>query len=192
MRERAIGLYGGTFDPIHNGHLILARDAMEKFGWEKVVFIPAAVSPHKAATPPASPEARWNMLLAAIDGEPGFEADDCELRREGPSYSVDTATLHAERQPGARLDWLLGDDQLAALDTWKDIARLRTLVRFVRLGRGPEVAGENDFPSAARRIGISSTEIRDRIARGLSVRYFIPDKVHDVITELQLYRTPND
>jgi len=181
-----IGLYGGSFDPVHNGHLILARDAMERLELDRVVFLPARISPHKLDRPPASPEARCRLLAAAIAEEPHFEMDDCEIQREGPSFTIDTVQLYQSRFPQARLYYFIGDDNLPELDTWKDISHLRTLVQFVVLSRAgmPFLA---EFPTITRHIEISSTEIRNRIARGLSVRYMVPKPSCDLISTLRLY-----
>jgi nicotinate-nucleotide adenylyltransferase len=181
-----IGLYGGSFDPIHNGHLILARDAMERLELDRVVFLPARISPHKLDRPPASPEARCAMVAAAIEGEAGLFMDDCEITRDGPSFTIDTVRIYGEKFPGAKLYYFIGDDNLPELDTWKDIAHLRELVQFVVLSRAgmPFLA---EFPTITRRIEISSTEIRNRIARGQSVRYMVPYPACQVITMQNLY-----
>jgi nicotinate-nucleotide adenylyltransferase len=182
-----IGLYGGSFDPIHNGHLILARDAMELLELDKVIFLLARISPHKLKRPPAPPEARFEMLTAAVAEEPRFEIDCCELEREGPSFTVDTLEIFRERYPVAKLFYFIGDDNLAELDTWKDISKIHELAQFVVLSRAgmPMVS---EFPMVRRHIEISSTEIRNRIARGLSIRYLVPLPVSNVITKLGLYR----
>lgn len=185
--ESAIGLYGGTFDPIHNGHLILARDARERLGLSRVVFLPAKVSPHKLDRPPSDPSARLAMLTAAVSGEPGFCVDDRELRIEGPSFTIDTVRAYKAENPAARLFYFVGDDNLPELDTWKDIEALRELVQFVILTRNSSPVPVN-YPLISRRIEISSTEVRKRVARGLSVRYMLPVPVCDVITRLGLYR----
>lgn len=182
-----IGLYGGSFDPIHNGHLILARDAMERLELDKVIFLPARISPHKLDRPPAPPEARCLMLAAAIADEPRFEMDPCEIEREGPSFTIDTVQLFRDRYPGAKLYYFIGDDNLPELDTWRDIANLRESVHFVVLSRAG-MPFLSEFPIITRHIEISSTEIRNRIARGLSVRYMVPLPACDVIAKLGLYR----
>jgi nicotinate-nucleotide adenylyltransferase len=184
---KKIGLYGGTFDPIHNGHLILARDAMERLELDQVVFLPASVSPHKLSRPPASAEARCRMVSEAIQGEPGFFLDDCEIQRNGPSFAVDTVREYRERFPEAQLYYFIGDDNLDELHTWKEIGHLRELVQFVVLSRAgmPFLA---EFPMITRRVEISSTEIRNRIARGQSVRYMVPYPACQVITMLGLYK----
>jgi nicotinate-nucleotide adenylyltransferase len=182
-----IGLYGGSFDPIHNGHLILARDAMERLELDKVIFLPARISPHKLDRPPAPPGARCQMLAAAIADEPRFEMDPCEIEREGPSFTIDTVQLFRDRYPGAKLYYFIGDDNLPELDTWRDIANLRESAHFVVLSRAG-MPFFSEFPIITRHIEISSTEIRNRIARGLSVRYMVPLPACDVIAKLGLYR----
>jgi nicotinate-nucleotide adenylyltransferase len=180
-------LFGGTFDPIHHGHVILARDALETLAADRVVFLPAAISPHKLSRVPASPEVRREMVAAAIEGEPRFVLDDRELTRAGPSYTFDTvAELHRE-WPGAELLYLIGFDNVAALHTWHRIAELEQLVRFVVLHRaGVEPARRH--PGLERRLDLSSTEIRERVARGLSIRYLVPEPVCAIIEQHHLYR----
>jgi nicotinate-nucleotide adenylyltransferase len=182
-----IGLYGGSFDPIHNGHLILARDAMERLGLDKVIFLPARISPHKLDRPPAPPEARCQMLSAAIADEPRFEMDPCEIEREGPSFTIDTVRILRNRYPEAKFYYFIGDDNLAELDAWKDIAKLREAAQFVVLSRAG-MPFLSEFPTITRHIEISSTEIRNRVSRGLSVHYMAPQRVCEVIAKLGLYR----
>ncbi len=184
---RKLGLYGGSFDPVHNGHLILARDAMERLELDHVVFLPARISPHKLDRPPAPPGARCDMLRAAIDGEPSFSMDEREIQREGPSFTIDTVREYRERHPKTALYYFIGDDNLPELDTWREIENLRELVQFVVLSRSgtPFLSG---FPTITRHIEISSTEVRNRIARGLSVRYMVPLPTCEVISQLGLYR----
>ena len=182
-----LALYGGTFDPIHHGHLILAREAIELFGLERVIFVPAAVSPHKLARQPAPAELRRRMIAEAIAGEARFELDDRELRREGPSFTIDTVLELRAELPAAELFYLIGGDNMPQLKTWHRFEELRTLVQFVVLNRHTQPA-PGDFPSLPRRIDISSTEIRDRIARGASIRYLVPEPVSVIIEQSNLYR----
>lgn len=182
-----IGLYGGSFDPIHIGHLILARDAMERLELDRVVFLPARISPHKLGRPPAPPEARCEMLSVAIEKEPHFEMDACEIEREGPSFTIDTIRIYRERFPTAKIYYFIGDDNLPELETWKEIDQLRELASFVVLTRAG-MPFLSKFPMIERHVEISSTEIRNRVARGLSVRYMVPHPTYDVITKLGLYR----
>ena len=185
--RQKIGLFGGSFDPIHLGHLILARDAMEQLGLAKVIFIPANISPHKLDHPPTPAQARCEMVAAAIAGEPRFEWDDCEVRREGTSFAVDTVRLMIHRHPEADFFYFIGEDNLAALPTWKEITELPRLAQFVVLARSGAPV-DTEFPLVRRYIDISSTDIRKRIARGLSVRYLLPDKTCEIIQRLGLYR----
>lgn len=184
--RKNVGLFGGSFDPVHHGHLILARDAMEVLGLDAVVFIPAWVSPHKLEQPPVSAERRCEMLEAAIAGEERFSIERCEIERGGASYTVETVRYLMAREPNVDFWYLIGDDNAAALETWHEIGELRRLVRFAVLARN---SGEADrgFPVVARRVEISSSEIRKRVAAGLSVRYLLPDNVCDIIERHGLY-----
>jgi nicotinate-nucleotide adenylyltransferase len=185
-RPLRTGLYGGSFDPVHHGHLILAREAMEELGLDRVVFIPANCSPHKPGSPPADAGARLEMLRVSLDGEPGFELDDCELRRGGPSYAIDTVRAMRARHPGDELFYFIGEDNVEGLETWREFEALHREVRFVVLARRVVPAG-GEFPVVARRIEISSTEIRNRVAAGRSVRYLLPTKAWEIIRERRLY-----
>jgi nicotinate-nucleotide adenylyltransferase len=187
-----VGLYGGTFDPIHHGHLILARDAIEQLGLDRIVFLPAAISPHKLARAPAPAELRREMVAAAIAGEPRFEMDDSELRRSGPSFSIDSVERFRARHPEARLYYLIGADNVRDLSTWRRIEELRRMVQFVVFGRGGENSEPNseeahEFPVLPRRIDISATEIRRRVASGISIRYLVPEPVRLLIESHHLY-----
>ncbi len=184
---RRTGLFGGSFDPIHIGHLILAREAKEHLGLDRVIFIPAAISPHKLHRTPAPAAARLEMVRAAAKGEEGFEVDDCELLREGPSFTIDTVRSLRERNPGDAFFYFIGDDNLEKLHAWKAIDELRRLVQFVVLTR-QEPDRECEFPRICRQVAVSSTEVRKRVAQGLSIRYLLPEKACEVIYRNGLYR----
>ena len=181
-----IGIYGGTFDPIHYAHLILAREALEQFQLEKVIFVPAATSPGKDA-PIASGELRWEMLLAAIAGEACFEADDFELRRPPPSYTITTIEQLAIKHGQAQLFFLIGDDNLPQLPTWRDFDRLKKKATCVVLRRA-EKPITHEYLGVERRIDISATEIRNRVASGASIRYLVPPIVEEMIRTRRIYR----
>jgi len=185
-----LGLYGGTFDPIHHGHLILARDAIERLALDRVIFIPAALSPHKLTTRPVLPTLRRDMVAAAIAGEPSFALDDSEIHRAGPSYTIDTVENVRTAHPRAELFYFIGEDNVAALHTWRRIEDLRRLVQFIVFGRG-ESGAAHDFVRLPRRIDISATEIRTRVAHGESIRYLVPDAVREIIDRHQLYQEPS-
>lgn len=183
---RKIGIYGGTFDPIHHAHLILAREALEELGLEKVIFVPAAVSPFKGA-PVASAEMRLAMLRAAIDGENRFAVNDCELRRPPPSYTIDTVEEIQKREGDAELYYLIGEDNVAELPSWHRFAELKTTVRFIVLDRtGGKTT--HDYEVVGRKIDISATEIRNRVASGRAIRYLVPMAVEEIIRRENLYR----
>ena len=196
-----IGLYGGSFDPIHTGHLIVARDAREQLGLARMIFLPAAISPHKLGRGPGAAGAdRLAMLLAAVAGEAGFSVDPCELGRTGPSYTVDTIHDLRERLPGAEFFYLIGEDNVAALETWHQVGVLRERVQFVvcRRHRATVVEGTaaavateppHGFPIVERWVDISSTEIRNRVAAGQSIRYLVPEGVREIIAARKLYRS---
>lgn len=190
MTMPRIGLYGGTFDPVHFGHLILARTALEELGLARVIFIPNVISPHKQSSSPTAPEVRLAMLESAIKGEAGLELSDVELRRDGPSYAVDTAEHFRAREPGAEIYYFIGADNLAALDTWHRVERLREIVRFVVFAREAGNA-PGPFPEIDRRVDISATDIRARVAKGRSIRYLLPETVRALIGHHQLYREPH-
>lgn len=181
-----IGLYGGSFDPVHLGHLILAREAAEQLGLNRVIFLPAQLSPHKLDRPPADADSRVAVLRAATEGEDLFSVDDREVRRGGVSFTIDTVRELLSEHPGCELFYFIGDDNLAELHTWKEIDALRGLVQFVVLGRGG-TSPHDEFPVIQRRIDISSTDIRNRVARGLSIRYLVPEKAELMIIQRKLY-----
>ena len=183
-----IGIYGGTFDPIHHGHLILAREAREIFGLEKIIFVPAAVAPCKEL-PVASAEARLSMLRIAIEGEAGFNADDCELRRPAPSYTIDTVKEIRAREGEVELYYLIGEDNVSALGKWHRFDELKKSVRFIVLDR-TAAKPNHAYPCVHRRIDISATEIRKRVASGQSIRYFVPQAVEEIIRREKLYQEP--
>jgi nicotinate-nucleotide adenylyltransferase len=187
-----IGLYGGTFDPVHNGHLILARDAVETLALDRLVFIPNVISPHRLRHTPAPAELRLAMIRAAIADEPRFEADDIELARGGVSYTIDTVLALREKfPPGTQLVYLIGGDNFAVLEKWHRIAELKRLVDFAVLSRA-DLETAHPFLKLERRIDISATEIRTRVAKGDSIRYLVPDAVREIIAANQLYKeTPH-
>jgi nicotinate-nucleotide adenylyltransferase len=181
-----IGIYGGTFDPIHHGHLILAREARELFGFEKVIFVPAAVSPFKSS-PAATAQVRLSMLRAAIEGEPGFELDDCELRRPPPSYAIDTIQEIRNRKGDTQICYLVGEDNLPMLQSWHRFNELRKAVQFIVLDR-TGTPPDHPYPIVHRKIDISATEIRKRVASGQSIRYFVPQAVEEIIRRDKIYQ----
>jgi nicotinate-nucleotide adenylyltransferase len=180
-------LYGGSFDPIHHGHLLLAREAMETLGLDRVVFIPAAVSPFKLHAVPAPPDARLAMVQAAIAGEPGFVCDDSEVHRTGPSFTIDTVEAWRTRAPDDELFYFIGQDNVADLPRWRRYDDLLRLVQFVVFERDT-ASPPHAFARVSRRFDISATEVRKRVAEGRSIRYFVPESVRAIIAAHRLYQ----
>ena len=182
-----LGLYGGSFDPIHHGHLILARQALEDLSLDRVIFIPAAQSPFKPNQSSASAADRLAMVRLAIQGEPAFGVDPMEIDREPPSYTIDTARTYCARQTGNRLFFLVGEDHVSALPKWNDFEELNQLVQFAILSRS-DLPLEIQYPVVRRRFDLSSTEIRNRVANDLPISYLVPESVLRYIQERKLYR----
>src|SRR6267378_436932 len=183
---KKIGIYGGTFDPIHHAHLILGRQTCEQLGLDRLIFVPAAVSPFKSPAF-ASGEQRLSMLRAAIAGQQDFIADDCELKRPPPSYSIDTVIQIRERDPSAELFWLIGADNVDRLNNWHRFEDLDKLVKFVVLDRACTEL-KSPYLIVQCSIDISATEIRKRVASGRSIRYLVPRAVEEIIRHENLYR----
>jgi nicotinate-nucleotide adenylyltransferase len=184
---KKIAIYGGTFDPVHNAHLILAREALETLGLEKVILVPAAISPLKKAAPIASGDMRLKMLQAAIESEEGFAIDDCELRRPPPSWTIDTVLEIRKRETDSEIYLLIGEDNVATLDRWRRFDDLKKMVRFVVLDRTGSQT-QRDYQIIRRKIDISATEIRSRVASGRSIRYLVPPAVEEIIQSEKLYQ----
>ena len=181
-----VGVFGGTFDPVHVGHLAIANAALDELGLGRVYFVPARRSPLKQEGPIAGPEDRLAMLEAATTGEPRFRVSAVELDRKGPSFTVDT--LEAMRGEG-ELFLILGSDAYADFEEWREPERIRSLATIVLAAR----PGAPNAPSGVRMLDsplmdISSRELRARAARGRSLRYLVPEGVLRYIEEHGLYR----
>ena len=187
-----IGILGGSFNPIHIGHLILAEKAKERFKLDKVIFVPAYISPHKIGHNLADANDRFNMVLMAIKGNPDFEISDFEIKAKGKSYSIRTLKEFRKKfDRGAQLYFITGADSLKKLLTWKNIDEIFRISRFVIANR-PSYLLKN-VPSKAETfeinpIDVSSTEIRKRIRKGLSIRYIVPESARKYILKKRLYR----
>jgi len=191
---RRIGLFGGTFDPPHLGHLVLAEWARARLGLDRVVFMPAGTPPHKRGRRLTDAAHRLAMTRLAVRGNPAFSVSGLEARRVGPSFTVDTLQHFHARQPGARLYLLMGADSLADFPSWRgpgEIARLATLVVAARPGpadpaqgavaRGRVVMLDNPL------VAISSSALRSRARAGRSLRYLVPDAVAAYVARHGLY-----
>jgi len=198
-----IGILGGTFDPIHIAHLIIAEEARVRLGLDQVVFMPAGEPWLKAEHPVTPGVLRLRMVRLAIVSNPSFQASAVEIERPGPTYTVDTLeTLREEWGPEAETHFILGMDILEDLPRWKAPERLMelcTLVAFVRPEHSRSALGalETRLPGIREKvqvlngptIAVSGTEIRRRVAQGISIRYLVPDKVEQFIAEHGLYRS---
>ena len=190
-KKLRLGIYGGTFDPIHHGHLILARDALEQLKLDAILFVPCGQSPLKTRRPHATDLQRLSMLRLALKSNPRFWLTRCEVDRPAPSYSYDTALEIREAFPRAQLFWLIGGDQLADLDRWHRVEDLRRLVTFVVLPRRDASAaalpeGVLSLPRP-RQIDISATEIRLRVKSRLPIDHLVPSPVAAYIKRHALY-----
>ena len=185
-----VGLFGGSFDPIHHGHLIVAGAVAESLGLDELRFMPANAQPLKAGGHGASAADRTAMLGLAIAGSPGFALERAEVERPGPSYTVDTLRLLRAREPETEFVVLLGTDAAAELDRWREPAELVKLARvavFARPGsravEGPRIWRSVPVPA----IEISATAVRERVRTGRSVRSWVPDAVAAYIARHRLY-----
>lgn len=187
-----LGIYGGSFDPPHLGHLLPVIDAAEQLGLDGVRFVPAAIQPLKVGRASASPADRLAMTQRLVRGIPGFTVDPAEIDRPGLSYSVDTLAGIAADVPGAELFLLLGADAYALFDQWRDPDRVQALAAIVVMVRGDGGTPPRERPGVrvlqSRRVDISSTELRARVRDGRTIRGFVPDAVADYIAEHRLYR----
>lgn len=201
-----IGVLGGTFDPIHYGHLIIAQEALEALGLTTVIFVPAAQPPHKPTGAVASGEHRYRMVELALADDPRFTVSDIEHRRCGRSYSIDTLEEFSRSlAPGDELCFLVGSDTVGELPTWKDIERFPRLCRLIVIAR-PGHPLEHissltaifpaDTVEQLRRdampidpVGISASSIRAKVSQGRSIRYLVPEPVRRYLHQHHLYRS---
>ncbi|NIO10234.1 MAG: nicotinate-nucleotide adenylyltransferase [Deltaproteobacteria bacterium] len=216
-----IGLFGGTFDPIHWGHLRSAEEVREAFALDRVIFIPASVPPHKRRKPTTSPEQRLHMVRLAIRGNPHFRASSIELQRPGKSYSIDTIRYFSKRNSAKdSVYFVLGLDAFESIDSWKNVTEIFPLCHLIvtsRPGSGDRLSlgtipvavrggfcydpgsqvirhqsGKGLYFCRLTDIGISASEIRKRLAKGKSIRYLVPQKIETYIKNQALYQAPQE
>jgi nicotinate-nucleotide adenylyltransferase len=190
--ELKIGLFGGSFDPVHLGHLLVAQAAIEELGLDKLFFIPAAQSPFKSENKIAPAEIRLRLLRLALAGKTNCEIDEQEIRRGGVSYTIETLRAYAKKFPAAKLFYLIGADNIAKLNEWREADELAKLAEFIAIPRPGELTAEfsklfrgeflKGFP-----VGISSSQIRARVRAGLPVENLVPPFVAEAIRAAQLY-----
>jgi nicotinate-nucleotide adenylyltransferase len=179
-----IGVFGGQFDPPHNGHVAVVRAARDQLGLDRMLIVPSARPPHRAA--PATPaETRYRLAQAAFEGEPGVEVSRMELDRDGPGYTVET--LEALAGPGRELYLIVGADQLAALESWHRPERVRELARIAVAGRGGVPPADAAAQLVMEPVDVSSSALRRAIGAGADVHGMVPTAVADAISREGLY-----
>jgi len=196
-RSSRIGVFGGTFDPPHEGHVTVAKDVADALGLDRVLWVVARIPPHKADEPVTDPALRREMVVEAAATDPRFEVSDVELRRPGPSWTVDTLRTLRQRHPDAELFLILGADQLRTFASgWRDpeaILELATLAVMDRAGESaavvaPDLPGmERAVHVPVRRIDVSSSQVRALVKAGRSVSSMLPPGVGDIIMRESLY-----
>ncbi len=187
-----LALFGGTFDPVHRGHLLMAQAACEEQQLERIIFIPAAQSPFKPDQKPTPPQIRLQLLRLALAGKANFEIDDQEIKRGGFSFTVDTVQGYRERFPDAKIFYLIGADHVAQLPKWRDAGRLATLAEFLVIPRPGETPQALPSPFRGRALhgfplGVSSSQIRARVRQGLPIHELVPAAVAQAIAYNRLY-----
>ena len=189
---RRIGLFGGSFDPVHNGHLLVAMAACEELDLSRLYFIPAAQSPFKPDSTPAPANERLRLLRLALAGFSNYEIDDQEIRRGSVSYSIDTVRVYAANFQDAQLFYLIGADHIAQLPKWREAEQLAKLVEFVVIPRPGEAPVTLPPPYRLRLLngfpfGVSSSQIRNRIKAGRPIDGLVPQAVAESIHNSRLY-----
>ena len=192
-RQVRLGVLGGSFNPPHIGHLVIASDAFESLELDKLIVVPAALNPlkqHEKGAP--TPQQRLEMAGMTFGGDPRFEVSAMEIERGGLSYTVDTLEALAAENPDADIVLLLGVDAVKSLDRWRKPERIRELASLAMLSRGDD---DGEVPEGVkrvttRRIDVSSTEIRERLGKGLPIRGFVAESVERFISAAKLYGSP--
>ena len=198
MTEKAIGIMGGTFDPIHFGHLFIAAAAVEQFSLDNVIFVPSALSPHKLNKTITSPEMRYEMTLLATLDNAKFSVSRVEIERGGLSYTIDTVKYFQEKYPEHKIYFITGADTILDVAFWKSPEELMQNVYFLAAKRPGyslddlksefyQKYSDRIFFMQIPQIGISSTEIRERVEKDKSIKYYLPTQVETYIKKVGLY-----
>jgi nicotinate-nucleotide adenylyltransferase len=185
-----LGIFGGTFDPPHVGHLLVAVDAVEQLTLDRLVFVPTATQPLKLGDVRATAKQRLAMVRLLAGDDARFEVDPIEIERPGLSYSVDTLAAYARQEPDAERFFLVGADVIRTFDKWREPERVLALAKLVVLTRddAPVALPVGATPLRSRRVDVSSTEIRARVAARQSLHGFVPEAVSEYIVAERLYR----
>ena len=189
---QSIAVFGGSFDPVHNGHVMIARSALAELELDRLIVMPAAQSPFKPDQTLAPAAARMKMLRAAFSGEPEIEISSWELDRGGVSYSIETLRALAAEHPEAQLFYLIGADHVATLPQWREADALAAAATFVVVPRpgAPEEVFPQPFSGRylqGKPMAISASEIRERLRAGRSVANFVPPPVAQLLNSMQIY-----
>lgn len=187
-----LGLFGGSFDPVHVGHLLVAQAAREELALDRLFFIPAAQSPFKPDRALAPAGERLRLLRLALAGKAWCEVDDREIQRGGVSYTFETLRDYGERFPGAQLFYLIGADHVGQLPEWREAAQLARMAEFAVIPRPGQTAARLPAPFRGRTlagfpVGISSSQVRARVAAGLPIDHLVPAFVAEAIHNKRLY-----
>jgi nicotinate-nucleotide adenylyltransferase len=186
-----LGILGGTFNPVHIGHLILAEEVREKVGLDMVIFVPTYLPPHKDNSEIAAASERFNMLKMAIKGNRHFSISDSEIKRQGQSYTIDTVKQFKDKFPKDELYFITGSDLLKYLDEWKDLSEILKLVKFIvatRPGYPLERIPSYISTVSIRAVDVSAFEVRQAAREGKSFRYLVPEQVFNHIANRRLYK----
>ncbi|WP_232725406.1 nicotinate-nucleotide adenylyltransferase [Bacillus sp. FJAT-44742] len=186
-----VGILGGTFDPPHHAHLMIAQEALTECGLDEVWFIPVNVPPHKQRSSTTSNRQRKEMIQLAINDNPFFKLSTIELERGGPSFTIDTIKQLKKENPSHEYYFIIGGDMAEQLDTWHEINALKKLVTFTVAARPPYKSSppfqEGILIMEAPQLDVSSTDIRLRVKMGKNIQYLVPDSVREYIKERGLY-----
>ncbi|MEH7112000.1 nicotinate-nucleotide adenylyltransferase [Neobacillus niacini] len=186
-----VGILGGTFDPPHYGHLLIANEVLSELNLDEIWFMPNQEPPHKKKSESVENNDRLQMLELSIEGNPAFKIEKIELERTGPSFTVDTMKILNERFSDHQFFFIIGADMIEYLPKWHKIDELIELVQFVGVER-PEYSSKTDYPIVYVDIPafeVSSSMIRNRVQHGKTVRYLLPERVIEFIREKHLYGT---
>ncbi len=187
MQKKRIGIFGGSFDPIHTGHLIICNIIREELGLDKVIFVPAYKSPHKEVSKFTSPQMRYEMVKLAIEDNEEFELSDYEIKQNRSVYSIETIDHMQKTYSECELFLIIGLDSYNNLSEWKDGELIKSKVKLVIATRNNVKVRDNDYLAKTPNIEISSTMIRKRLKKKLSIKYLVNSKVEHYIYEKDLY-----
>lgn len=191
MVMKKVGIFGGTFNPPHNGHLLMANEVLQSLQLAEIWFMPNQIPPHKQRRDIISAEHRFNMLQLAVNGNDAFRVESIELERSGPSFTYDTICLLKERHPDIQFYFIIGADMIEYLPKWYKIDLLQNLVQFVGVKRPnyKTTTQYNVLEVDVPQFDVSSSFIRRRLKEGKNIRYLLPDSVIQYIKEHRLYES---